>query len=148
MDRAPTWLHLTLGGSPGARLSSTWTEMPRQARSIARVNPTGPPPAISTFVTICFTAPTPLIGGTLPGSGNRRKGSHPSTGKPDFRRVPIERVAEIGHVLRRGFALRARSRRGRSIRNRGAIRDTGKLRLACVDEQERQIRRTIWPITL
>src|SRR3978361_1767765 len=54
MVLALTWLHLTLGGSPGARLSSTRTGIPRQARSIAMVNPIGPPPAINTFVAMCL----------------------------------------------------------------------------------------------
>ena len=50
MDRAATWLHFTLGGSSRRRCSSTITSMPRQARSIASVVPTGPPPTTSTRV--------------------------------------------------------------------------------------------------
>src|SRR5450631_3982283 len=65
MVRALTWLHLTLGGSPGARVSSTTTWMPRQARSIATVNPTGPPPAINTFVVICRMKAAPRLLATV-----------------------------------------------------------------------------------
>src|SRR5262249_11423198 len=40
------------GGSPAERCSITVTSMPRQARSIARVRPTGPAPTTSTEVSI------------------------------------------------------------------------------------------------
>src|SRR5580693_7958258 len=46
--RAAMWLHFTLGGSSWARCSTTVTSMPRQARSMARVVPTGPAPMIRT----------------------------------------------------------------------------------------------------
>src|ERR1700676_3736554 len=55
MERAATWLHLTFGGSPRRRSSSTVTSMPRRARSIASVNPTGPPPTIRTSVSMLRT---------------------------------------------------------------------------------------------
>src|SRR5665213_3067088 len=48
MVRAATWLHFGSGGAARARVSTIVTSMPRQARSIASVNPTGPAPTIST----------------------------------------------------------------------------------------------------
>src|ERR1700761_1619778 len=48
MVRAATWLHFGSGGAARARVSATVTLMPRQARSIASVRPTGPAPTIST----------------------------------------------------------------------------------------------------
>jgi hypothetical protein len=45
-------LHLTLGNSPAWRISVTVTSMPREARSRASVSPTGPPPTISTLVSM------------------------------------------------------------------------------------------------
>ena len=53
MLRAETWLHLGLGGSSRALASATMTEIPRQARSIARVMPTGPAPMITTAAWWC-----------------------------------------------------------------------------------------------
>ena len=52
MERAPIWPHFTFGGSSGGRRSATTTSIPRQARSMASVSPTGPPPTISTLVFI------------------------------------------------------------------------------------------------
>src|SRR3954453_20355287 len=55
--RAATWLHLTFGGSPRARVSSMTTLRPRAARSIASVRPTGPAPRMrtsaSTVLMVC-----------------------------------------------------------------------------------------------
>src|ERR1700730_6096790 len=48
MVRAATWLHFGSGGAARARVSTTVTSIPRQARSIASVSPTGPAPTIST----------------------------------------------------------------------------------------------------
>ena len=48
IERAEMWLHLTLGASAGWRSSATTTSTPREARSMARVSPTGPPPTTST----------------------------------------------------------------------------------------------------
>ena len=48
MVRAATWLHFGSGGAAGARVSTTVTSMPRHARSIASVSPTGPAPTIRT----------------------------------------------------------------------------------------------------
>jgi len=45
-------LHLTFGGSPALRISATTTSMPREAKSIAAVNPTGPAPTTRTWVCI------------------------------------------------------------------------------------------------
>src|SRR3954447_13513281 len=50
MVRAATWLHFGSGGAAGARVSTTVTSMPRHARSIASVSPTGPAPTIRTLV--------------------------------------------------------------------------------------------------
>src|SRR5580704_16381903 len=58
MDRAPIWPHFTFGGSLGGRRSATTTSMPRQAKSIASVSPTGPPPTTSTVV---FIPPVPPL---------------------------------------------------------------------------------------
>ncbi len=44
--------HFTLGGSPAPRISATTTSMPRDARSMAAVNPTGPAPTMRTWVSI------------------------------------------------------------------------------------------------
>src|SRR5215475_2072533 len=52
MERAPICPHFTFGGSLGGRRSATMTSMPRQAKSMASVSPTGPPPTISTLVLI------------------------------------------------------------------------------------------------
>src|SRR3954466_11934520 len=54
MVRAATWLHFGSGGAARARRSTTVTSMPRQARSIASVRPTGPAPAMSTRVDVCW----------------------------------------------------------------------------------------------
>src|SRR5258708_39534626 len=48
MVRAATWLHLGSGGTARARVSTTVTSIPRHARSIASVRPTGPAPDINT----------------------------------------------------------------------------------------------------
>src|SRR6266851_4129076 len=48
MVRAATWLHLGSGGTARARVSTTVTLIPRHARSIASVRPTGPAPDINT----------------------------------------------------------------------------------------------------
>src|SRR4051794_39805603 len=57
IDRAETWLHLTFGGSPALRISANTTSMPREARSIAAVNPTGPAPTTRTWVCVlCITS--------------------------------------------------------------------------------------------
>src|SRR5258707_1910793 len=48
MVRAATWLHFGSGGAAGARVSTTVTSIPRHARSIASVSPTGPAPTIRT----------------------------------------------------------------------------------------------------
>src|SRR5918996_247431 len=52
IERAATWLHLTLGGSPAWRSSRTVARTPRPARSSARVRPTGPPPTTATSVSM------------------------------------------------------------------------------------------------
>jgi hypothetical protein len=39
-----------LGGSPARRVSAIVTSTPREARSMARVSPTGPAPTIKTLV--------------------------------------------------------------------------------------------------
>src|SRR5262245_19715404 len=52
IERADTWLHLTFGGSPARRVSAMVTSMPREARSMASVRPTGPAPTIKTGVSI------------------------------------------------------------------------------------------------
>ena len=62
IERADTWLHLTLGGSPARLISVTITSMPREARSMASVKPTGPPPTISTLVSIAGIIVGPGLG--------------------------------------------------------------------------------------
>src|SRR5471032_1792048 len=52
MVRAATWLHLGSGGAARGRVSTTVTSMPRHARSIASVSPTGPAPTISTSLSV------------------------------------------------------------------------------------------------
>src|ERR1700749_56705 len=52
MVRAATWLHFGSGGAARARVSTTVTSMPRHARSIASVSPTGPAPTISTSLSV------------------------------------------------------------------------------------------------
>src|SRR6478609_6259310 len=56
MVRAATWLHFGSGGAAGLRVSTTVTSMPRHARSIASVSPTGPAPTISTLVPVMSRA--------------------------------------------------------------------------------------------
>src|ERR1700685_3241685 len=58
MDRAPIWPHFTFGGSLAGRRSATTTSIPRQAKPIASVSPTGPPPTTSTVV---FIPPAPAL---------------------------------------------------------------------------------------
>src|SRR3984893_10567858 len=48
MVRAATWLHFGSGGAARPRVSIMQTSIPRYARSIASVSPTGPAPTIST----------------------------------------------------------------------------------------------------
>src|SRR5450755_2488499 len=48
MVRAATWLHFGSGAAARPRVSTTVTSIPRHARSIASVSPTGPAPTIST----------------------------------------------------------------------------------------------------
>src|SRR5450756_3062003 len=48
MVRAATWLHFGSGGAARARVSTTVTPIPRHARSIASLSPTGPAPTIRT----------------------------------------------------------------------------------------------------
>src|SRR6202171_627897 len=48
MVRAATWLHFGSGGAARPRVSIMQTSIPRHARSIASVSPTGPAPTIST----------------------------------------------------------------------------------------------------
>src|SRR5579863_4345137 len=54
IERDETELHLTAGGSPAARASTTTTSTPRHARSIASVKPTGPAPITITFDSVMF----------------------------------------------------------------------------------------------
>src|SRR5262249_8304881 len=66
IERADTWLHFTLGGSPRLRVSATSTSTPRRARSMASVRPTGPAPTMSTW------AESVLLIGVVGGVGGIR----------------------------------------------------------------------------
>ena len=76
MERAPICPHFTFGGSFGGRRSATMTSMPRQARSIASVSPTGPPPTASTLVLIPPNPPAVVLV------------SYPSVERPNGEVVP------------------------------------------------------------
>src|SRR3954453_20473761 len=65
MVRAATWLHFGSGDAAGARVSTTLTSMPRHARSIASVSPTGPAPTISTLVSFMSRTGRSLAGEPL-----------------------------------------------------------------------------------
>src|SRR5260370_4525541 len=62
MVRAATWLHFGSGGAARARVSTTVTSMPRHARSIASVSPTGPAPTIRTLVSFMSATECALAG--------------------------------------------------------------------------------------